>query len=546
MKRKLISLVPWMAMTTAAYGQARSADVVYTYFDDTPIHGYRVGEECFVPVDDVAKWGWKVEGSGESLRISVDGTDFNFSTRTISGKSCLPIRAAISKLGGTADWIVNTDTLQILGTLTSVSVDSGKIKVSSPLQFKTKAFVLTDPSRVVLDFVGARLGAKTTQVLEGGVRLTQYKPNVVRLVLQTTGLVDLSRLATEPTKNTTIELTVTNPPEEKVLPTEETPTHPRNTTVSKIEPGVIDGSATAPTVGPLPLVLERENEKSALLTMKLSGISLIQPLYEKPSPSVLQITLPGVFQELPADFKLDTESISSVTSIKTLKGTVVTLNLARPLGAEVYSEGKNVLIQLFKPNVGDGKLLGKLIVVDAGHGGTDGGANSGGVHEKDLNLALATLMSQRLTEEGATVIMTRKTDVFIPLMTRSDIANNSHADFFISCHCNDTGGSGNMSGGITFHHKGNLISRVMAECIQQQIGAVSGIPSIGVWSDGKIYPQSGFSVLRNIKMVGVLIEFGFLNNERDRKRLSTAQFQDAVTRAAVRGLKVYLGDAKTK
>ncbi len=103
-----------------------------------------------------------------------------------------------------------------------------------------------------------------------------------------------------------------------------------------------------------------------------------------------------------------------------------------------------------------------------------------------------------------------------------------------------------MSGGITFHHKGNVISKVLAECIQQQIGSVSGIPSLGAWSDGKIYSQGGFSVLRNIKMVGVLIEFGFINNEHDRKRIVSSQFQDAVTRAAVRGLKVYLGDAKTK
>ena len=101
-----------------------------------------------------------------------------------------------------------------------------------------------------------------------------------------------------------------------------------------------------------------------------------------------------------------------------------------------------------------------------------------------------------------------------------------------------------MAGSITFHHMGNEICRVLAECIQHEIAKVSGIPNTGVWSDGKIYPQSGFSVLRNTRMPGVLVEFAFIDNAQDRKHLATDQFQDAVSKAVVQGIKVYLGDAK--
>jgi N-acetylmuramoyl-L-alanine amidase len=295
----------------------------------------------------------------------------------------------------------------------------------------------------------------------------------------------------------------------------------------------------------LPLTLDHEDAQSVALSMKLTGLKG-QAQFRKPDPETLEIVLPGVFLDLTPDFKLGTEIIALTRAERIASGTLVTLNLVRPLGAEVFTAGQTVSVQLLKPNVGDGRLVGKVIVVDPGHGGADGGAKDDGVHEKDLTLPIGKLVAARLAEAGATVIMTRKTDVFIPLTNRADIANKSHADFFVSCHINDTGGSRNMSGTITFHHKGNAISRVLAECIESEIAKVSGIPGTGVWSDGKIYPQSGFSVLRNTKMPGVLIEFGFIDNAQDRKRMVTDQFQEAVAKAVVQGIKVYLGDAKAK
>lgn len=575
MKRKLYCLVPWMAITAAAHGQTRPADVLYCYLDDTPTHGMRVGDDCFVPVDDVAKWGWHVDVRSDNAHITAEGSDFNIGLRTVGGKPSIPVRAALTKMGITSEWITNTDSLQVLGEVSKVSVDSGRISLIASMRFKPKAFVLSNPNRIVLDFTGIKLTSKTVQSLEGGVRVSQYKPNVVRLVIQTPGTVDVSQISTEPTRSVEMELAGTAPTEDKQteppvkdeIPsnkqksggetTNQTKSEPTKSESVKTEPiksgtstsdaGIVDGSAQLNSLGgTLPLVLTKEDERSIFLNMKFPPSVKPSAQFEKPSPNVLTITLNGLFLALSPDFKLESESITGVSSQKTPKGTVLTLTMSRPLGAEVYTEGSNVSIQIFKPNIGDGKLVGKVIVVDPGHGGSDGGAGAAGYHEKDFNLSIAKMLSARLSEAGATVIMTRKTDVFIPLTTRADIANQSHADFFISCHINDTGGTGSASGGITFHHKGNIISKVLAECIQQQIAAVSGIPSMGAWSDGKIYSQGGFSVLRNIKMVGVLIEYGFLNNEHDRKRLITPEFQDAVTRAVVKGLKVYLGDAKAK
>jgi len=193
--------------------------------------------------------------------------------------------------------------------------------------------------------------------------------------------------------------------------------------------------------------------------------------------------------------------------------------------------------------VGNGKLAGKIVVVDPGHGGHDSGAKSpdGGYQEKNLTLKIGKYLSDKLASEGATVIMTRKTDVFIELTERAAIANRNNADFFISVHINSSSQNSTTSGTITFYHNQDPIKQLLADCIQREIAKVSKLRSIGTWSDTRIY-QSGFSVLRNSKMPGVLVECGFINRSVDLKRMVTDDFQRAAAAAIVKGIKVYLGD----
>jgi N-acetylmuramoyl-L-alanine amidase len=77
------------------------------------------------------------------------------------------------------------------------------------------------------------------------------------------------------------------------------------------------------------------------------------------------------------------------------------------------------------------------IVIDAGHGGHDPGAQSNGVNESELTLDVAMRLSRLLQKEpGVDVVMTRDTDVFIPLEERTTIANREGADLFLSIHAN--------------------------------------------------------------------------------------------------------------
>ena len=92
---------------------------------------------------------------------------------------------------------------------------------------------------------------------------------------------------------------------------------------------------------------------------------------------------------------------------------------------------------------GNGSIRGMLIVVDPGHGGKDTGApGADGLYEKNLTLAIGKDLRDALVDAGAKVLMTREDDTFIPLPTRSQLAIDNQADYFISVHC-DSGNSRN-------------------------------------------------------------------------------------------------------
>ena len=95
---------------------------------------------------------------------------------------------------------------------------------------------------------------------------------------------------------------------------------------------------------------------------------------------------------------------------------------------------------------------GFTLVIDAGHGGHDAGALGTFSKEKNINLNVA-LAFGRLVENncpGVNVIYTRKTDVFIPLHQRADIANRNKADLFISIHTNSAGENKSVQGAETY------------------------------------------------------------------------------------------------
>jgi N-acetylmuramoyl-L-alanine amidase len=536
-----------MVLAGAAYGQVRSADVLYTFRESVPSPGFRVGDECFVAIETAELWGWKVKTDGTMADVDAEGHKLRVTLRFISGRTALPLRLTLKELGGESDWTSGTDTLNVFSTLTEVSTTGAQparagqehedtvstqtpqnlVVAKAPLQFKPFPFYL-NPGRTVIDLDGVRLGPNTKQNIGTGARMFQYRANVVRILVDTPYVPKLTGSLPE---TDDFEFPIQRDPDQ---PATDTPPPP----VQPIAP------PTKPAILPLAVSVDQDSESVTTLGFHLSSFQGSATI-SQPDPDTLLIRLPGTTAELPAGFKAETKAVESLTAIASSGSTLLTVKLARPMGSEITSGPTGVTLSLLKPNVGDGKLAGKLIVVDPGHGGHDKGAHEGDLNEKDLNLAIGKQLAKKLAEAGATVITTRQSDVFIPLLTRSEIANSNHADFFVSCHINSTGGSGDQSGTITFHHEGNKTGYLLAVCIQHEIAKVNGLPNLGVWSDGRIY-STGFSVLRHTKSpAAVLIEFGFINSAHDRARIVKEEFQDAVTTAVVKGLRVFLGESKS-
>src|SRR5438128_2730769 len=143
------------------------------------------------------------------------------------------------------------------------------------------------------------------------------------------------------------------------------------------------------------------------------------------------------------------------------------------------------------------------VVVDAGHGGKDNGAyRKFGGAEKIANLDVAKRLSRKLRESQLKIVMTRSTDVFIPLEQRVAIENEQKNSIFVSIHFNDSRRRG-IHGYETYYHSAN--SRDLAERIQAKLMTIPHSANRGVHT-------ANFRVLRNAQYPAVLVECGFLSN----------------------------------
>jgi N-acetylmuramoyl-L-alanine amidase len=543
MKRLLQFLIPWMAITSAGWAQTRSAELVFTYFGSIRDRVFRVGNECYVPLDVLRSVGWQCEEREGTATVRVDERRARIALRRIADQPMVPMTELLDAVGLQGDWEPGTNKLDVFAPLNSVKYERGHLTVDAGLPVKSSLTVLKNPTRTVIDVTGAKMLPMTGLVLQDGAKIAQFKQNVVRITIS--GTVPNPELPADAAiaKSFVASLGVTSDPATIVTKGEDEDPPVGGVPVTTQIAAPNNQTFTGPQVQAGPLTAGEDGPTIAVLTLKLSRSLPAAPTFRHPEPSLLEIVLPNTTIDLGDGAPtIDPLAVESATTRMEGSNAVLSLKLVRPMGTEISFAGNDLQIKLLKPSVGDGRLAGKTVVIDAGHGGHDSGATTSGkeLMEKNMTLAIAKLASAQLVQEGVTVIMTRNTDEFIPLQERSEIANRNHADFFISVHINSNGLDSTTRGGITFFHLKDPISYVLADCIQSQIKQVSGLPNLGVWSDGKIY-KSGFAVLRYAKMPAVLIECGFINNATDRKRMMTDDFKQNIAGAIVKGLKVYLG-----
>lgn len=190
-------------------------------------------------------------------------------------------------------------------------------------------------------------------------------------------------------------------------------------------------------------------------------------------------------------------------------------------------------------------LSGKIIVVDAGHGGIDSGANRPGVLEKDINLSIALQLKNILNKYGAKVVLSRQTDIELStecdnekvrgryhkdLTARVEMAEESDADLFISVHANAVSDT-KRQGADAFYYGKSEASKVLSNLILAELGKVTKIARAAT-------PASYF-VLRRNKIPAALIEVGYITNLEERLLLQSPEYQRRLAEAIAKGVYNY-------
>ena len=196
---------------------------------------------------------------------------------------------------------------------------------------------------------------------------------------------------------------------------------------------------------------------------------------------------------------------------------------------------KRLLERIVEPLLSKRMLDTDTVVIDAGHGGDQPGAVGAVYKEKDLNLAVARLLKGELEKRGLKVVMTRETDLSLPLRDRVRIADGSKSRLFISVHHNaahsrDARGYSVYAPRNCSNYPGESV--VLAACVQRELLKLPQVLDRGVnFADFKVLYSN---------MPAVLVELGFISNQEEELIIGAPSRQKIEAAAIAEGVVRYL------
>jgi N-acetylmuramoyl-L-alanine amidase len=203
-------------------------------------------------------------------------------------------------------------------------------------------------------------------------------------------------------------------------------------------------------------------------------------------------------------------------------------------GYDVRYEGTTLVVEVRKPWTRP-NVKGMTIALDPGHGGPELGATGPhGTFEKDANLAIARVVRSLLENAGARVMMTRDSDMDVPLYERSRIAWRNRAHLFVSIHCNAAGEWENpvLNNGYStyWYHPQSL---ALAQAVHKQYGARVALPDRGLF-------YSDFAVNRMIQMPAILTEQAYIIVPEQEQLIFSPVFQRKVAQSILNGIQSFI------
>lgn len=177
--------------------------------------------------------------------------------------------------------------------------------------------------------------------------------------------------------------------------------------------------------------------------------------------------------------------------------------------------------------------MAKKIGIDPGHGGSDPGAvGAGGLKEKDITLAISTMLAKMLQSAGLATVSTRFSDTNPSLRTRTNLLNAAKADIAVSVHINASTNRDANYISTFIQGKGGEAERI-AERVQACLVGATG------WPDGGVRVQN-LHMTRETNMPAILVECGFISNPEQEKKLGELNTRNNIARAIADGILEYL------
>ena len=422
-------------------------------------------------------------------------------------------------LASTAALCSSSSQLEVTAVRFWTLPEATRVAVETNGEFRFRSDKLENPDRIFFDLLGAkpRMGVKgihTTTVgdkLLKRVRVAETQPGMTRIVL------DLETPAVD-----YISSQLSNP-DRLVIELRPVGSHP----ISATRPAPETPKAPEPEPAPPTLAKVAVLEKPPLAEVKVPATYPVPP---EPAPLPKPVTPPA-------------------------------------LAAKRNSSGDRTLIRALGLKIG-------RVVIDPGHGGHDQGSTGpGGLLEKDLVLDIAQRLGKLIEDRlGSEVIYTREDDTFIPLESRTELANEKKADLFLSIHANsspypsvsgietyylnfastrdalDIASRENAGSQKSIHDLGDIIEKItkhdkaeeskdFAAKMQAALYSAAARSNPSVRNRG--VKKAPFVVLIGATMPSILVEIGFISNSREEGLLKRADHRQKLAEALYRGVSRY-------
>ncbi len=484
---------------------------------------------------------------------------------TMSAKPVKVERTTVKRRGGLA---------QVTGIRHWSTPDYTRVAIDLGDDVTYEAARVPNPDRIYFDLHGTRLAqelvGKSFAVTDDGflkkIRAAQFSNDMTRVVLDVNDVTDYSAFLLPNPYRLIIDIHGGKP----VVP----PTEVASTDVPQPRAA---GTVNSAPGRPVPNTVATRSASTSTDVAAVSDLPGRVEATSKPTSQPIAAVVPdaGSREEGVGSSKLgatapDAGSGSSLSGKRGKKGKTAETDPAVPARAAVpTADGETSLVRALGLKIG-------RIVIDAGHGGHDSGTiGADGIEEKDVVLDVALRLGKVLHDRlGAEIIYTRSDDTFIPLETRTAIANKAQADLFLSIHANSSSDSSargvetyylnftsqadalevaareNAVSDQSIHQLSDLVkkialkdkiaeSREFASDVEESLYGGLQRGNAGLKNRG--VKKAPFVVLIGANMPSILAEISFVTNPKDANQLRQPEYRQRVAESLYKGVAKYAG-----